>query len=144
MTIPLKISFRDMPHPKAIENKVRERANKLKTLYGDVLSCRLVLEAPHRDHGKGKAYVARIDIAVPDGKLVINREPKRLAVAPAAHTEELENYLAESHEPSKHAAHEDAYVAIRDAFNAAARKLQDYARRRRSQTKVHGVPSLAH
>src|SRR4030095_15113929 len=44
---------------------------------------------------------------------------------------------AESHEPSKHAAHEDVYVAIRDAFNAAGRKLQDYARRHSGAVKVH-------
>ena len=50
--------------------------------------------------------------------------------------EELEKDLAENHEPSKHAAHEDVYVAIRDAFNAAGRKLQDYARRRRGKTKI--------
>ena len=51
--------------------------------------------------------------------------------------------MAENHEPSKHAAHEDVYVAIRDAFNAAGRKLQDYARRRRGKTKTHEATPLA-
>jgi hypothetical protein len=57
--------------------------------------------------------------------------------ARAARAEELEKQLAETHEPGKHAAHEDLYVAIRDAFNAAGRKLQDYARRRRGAVKNH-------
>ena len=51
--------------------------------------------------------------------------------------EALEKNLTETHEPSKHAAHEDLYVAIRDAFNAAARKLQDYAQRQRGTVKSH-------
>jgi len=67
----------------------------------------------------------------------VNRQPKRLVAAPATRAEELEKNLTETHEPSKHAAHEDLYVAIRDAFNAAARKLQDYAQRQRGTVKSH-------
>ncbi len=40
----------------------------------------------------------------------------------------------------KHA-HEDVYVAIRDAFDAARRQLEDYARVRRGDTKSHEVAS---
>jgi len=139
----LKITFRDMPSSKAIEDNIHEKANKLDSLYDDIMSCRVIVEAPHRHHHKGKAYVVRIDMTVPGGELVVNREPKRLLAARAAHVEELEKTLVENHGPSKHAAHEDAYVAIRDAFNAAARKLQDYARRRRGKTKIHASTPLA-
>lgn len=143
MKSPLKITFRDMLPSKAIEDNIREKAGKLESLCDDILSCRVIVEAPHRHHRKGKAYVVRIDITVPGGELVVNREPKRLIAARAAREEELEKTFAESHEPSKHAAHEDAYVAIRDAFNAAGRKLQDYARRRRGKIKTHESTSLA-
>ncbi len=143
MKIPLQITFRDMPPSKAVEESIREKAAKLDSLYDGIMSCRVIVEAPHRHHHKGKAYVVRIDMTVPGGELVINREPKRLVAAPSAHAEELENTLAENHEPSKHAAHEDAYVAIRDAFNAAARKLQDHARRRRGKIKMHESTPLA-
>ena len=139
METPLQITFRNMPRSNAIEENVREKAAKLESLYDGITSCRVIVEAPHRHHHKGKAYVVRIDLAVPGGELVINRAPKRLDAAKASRPQELENDLAESHEPSKHAAHEDVYVAIRDAFNAAGRKLQDYARRRRAK-KNHGVP----
>ena len=54
-----------------------------------------------------------------------------------------ENEIVESHEPSKHAAHADIYVAIRDAFNAAGRKLQDYARRQSLAVKLHEPPAHA-
>jgi cold shock CspA family protein/ribosome-associated translation inhibitor RaiA len=143
MKIPLKITFRNMPPSPAIEENVREKAAKLDTLFDDITSCRVIVEAPHRRHHKGKAYVVRIDITVPGDELVVNRAPKRLDAAKVMHPEELEKDLAESHEPSKHAAHEDLYVAIRDAFNAANRKLQDYVRRRRGKTKVHEAAPLA-
>jgi cold shock CspA family protein/ribosome-associated translation inhibitor RaiA len=143
MKMPLKVTFRDMPPSKAIEDNIREKANKLDSLCDDIMSCRVIVEAPHRHHHKGKAYVVRIDMTVPGGELVVNREPKRLVAGRTGPIEEIEKTLAENHEPSKHAAHEDAYVAIRDAFNAAGRKLQDYTRRRRGKTKTHEVTPLA-
>jgi len=143
MQIPLQITFRNMPHSDAIEENIREKAAKLDTLFDGITSCRVIVEAPHRHHYKGKAYAVRIDLAVPGGELVINRAPKRLDAAKATDLEELETDLTESHEPSKHAAHEDVYVAVRDAFNAAARKVRDYARRRRGKTKIHQPAPLA-
>ena len=65
MEIPLKITFRDMPPSKAIENTIRERAAKLESLHDGITACRVNLEAPHRHHHKGKSYVVRIDITVP-------------------------------------------------------------------------------
>lgn len=140
MKIPLQITFRNMPPSQAIEENIREKADKLDSLFDGIMSCRVSVEAPHRHHYKGKAYEVRIGMTVPGGELVINRAPKRLDAAKIARPEDLEKNLAEHHEPSKHGAHEDVYVAIRDAFNAAGRKLQDYARRRRGNTKIHETP----
>jgi cold shock CspA family protein/ribosome-associated translation inhibitor RaiA len=144
MKIPLQITFRNMPPSEAIENNVREKAARLDSLYDGIMSCRIIIEAPHRRHHKGKAYQVSIDMTVPTGKIVVNRAPKRLDTAKTPPgPEELENDLIESHEPSKHGAHEDLYVAIRDAFNAAARKLRDHARRRRGKVKVHEPAAVA-
>ena len=143
MKIPLQITFRNMPPSEAIENNVREKAAKLDSLYDGIMSCRIIIEAPHRHHHKGKAYQVSIDMTVPGGELVVNRAPKRLDAAKTPRPEELENDLTESHEPSKHGAHEDPYVAIRDAFNAAARKLQDHARRKRGKVKLHEPAAVA-
>ncbi len=87
----LKITFRDMPSSKAIEDNIHEKANKLDSLYDDIMSCRVIVEAPHRHHHKGKAYVVRIDMTVPGGELVVNRQPKRLLAARAAHVK-LQDY----------------------------------------------------
>lgn len=143
MKIPLQITFRHMPPSPAIEENIREKAAKLDDLHDGIMGCRVAVEAPHRHHHKGKAYVVRIDLTVPGGELVINREPKRLVAKKANGAEEPEGDFAELHEPSKHAAHEDVYVAIRDAFNAAGRKLQNHARRRRGQVKVHEPQPMA-
>jgi cold shock CspA family protein len=143
MEIPLKVTFRNMPPSPAIEANIREKAAKLDTFYDRVMSCRVIVEAPHRHHYKGKAYLVRIDLTVPGGELVINRAPKRLEAATLRLPELSGKEVIESHEPSKHAAREDIYVAIRDAFNAAARKLQDYARRRRGSVKIHEVTAHA-
>lgn len=143
MEIPLKITFRDMAPSPAIEANIREKAAKFDALYDRIMSCHVIVEAPHRHHHKGKAYQVRIHLTVPGGELVINHAPKRLAAAKIPRPEELEKELAESHEPSKHGAHEDVYVALRDAFNAAGRKLQDHARRRRGKIKVHEPAAVA-
>ena len=137
MEIPLKITFRDMPPSKAVEANIREKAAKLESFYERIMSCRVIVEAPHRHHHKGKSYQVRIDITVPGGELVINRAPKRLKAAKLPPVEPIEKDFSESHEPSKHAAHEDIYVAIRDAFNAAGRRLQDFARRQSGAVKLH-------
>jgi cold shock CspA family protein/ribosome-associated translation inhibitor RaiA len=143
MEIPLKITLRDMAPSPAIEANIREKAAKFDELYDRVMSCHVIVEAPHRHHHKGKAYQVGIHLTVPGGELVINRAPKRLDAAKTRRPEELEKEMAESHEPSKHAAHEDVYVAIRDAFNAAGRKLQDHARRRRGKVKDHEPAAVA-
>ena len=143
MEIPLQIKFHNMTPSQAIEDNIREKASKLDCFYDRIISCRVMVEAPHRHHRKGKAYEVRIDVTVPGGELVINRSPKRLKAASVPPTDLLETKLIESHEPSKHGAHADVYVAIRDAFNAAGRKLQDYARRQSGAVKLHESPTRA-
>jgi len=126
-----------MPPSEAIEGHIRENALKLDSFYERITGCRVLIEAPHRHHHNGKLYHVRIDMTVPGGEIVVKREPKRLKET----AQRLEKVATvdwkESHEPSKYAAHEDVYVAIRDAFDAARRKLQDFARRQRGAVKIH-------
>src|SRR5215471_7227027 len=143
MKTPLQVKFRNMPRSQAIEDNIREKASKLESFYDRIMSCRVVVAAPHRHHRKGKAYEVRIDLTVPGDELVINRWPKRLKAAKSSLTEQLETELIESHQRSKQRSHADMYVAIRDAFNAAGRKLQDYARRQRGTVKLHEIPPRA-
>ncbi|NIR29983.1 MAG: HPF/RaiA family ribosome-associated protein [Gammaproteobacteria bacterium] len=116
MRLPLEITFRNMQQSPAIESRIREKASKLEEFCEDIMGCRVAVEAPHRNHNKGNLYHIRIDLTVPDGELVVSRGP------------------GQQH------AHEDVYVAIRDAFNAAKRQVQDYMRRRRGHVKRHDAP----
>ena len=143
MEVPLKITFRDIPPSPAIEDTIKEKAAKLESYFDSIMSCRVIVEAPHRHHHKGKAYQVRIDMTVPGSEIVINRAPKRLEAAKSTDPDEPVKALLESHEPGRHGAHEDIYVAIRDAFDAAERKLQDYARKRRGKVKRHEPEPVA-
>lgn len=116
MIQPLQINFRDIPPSEAVEAKVREKADKLDEFFDHIMACSVMIEAPHSHHHKGNLYHIRIDLTVPNDEIVINRDPK------------------ENH------AHEDVYVAIRDAFDAARRKLQDHSRKQRGDVKTHEVP----
>lgn len=115
MQIPVQITFRNLDHSSAVEERVREQAAKLDQYFNRIMSCRVVIEAPHRHHHKGNLYHVRIDLTVPDAELVVSREPPL------------------------NQAHEDIYVVIRDAFDAMKRRLEDHARKRRKQVKHHEV-----
>lgn len=113
MRIPLEIVFRNMDRSDAIEARVQEKAEHLERLSENITRCRVAVEAPHRHHHRGKLYKVGIEIGVPGKQLVINHS------GPIDH------------------AHEDVYVAIRDAFAAAMRRLEDHLRIRRGNVKSH-------
>jgi ribosomal subunit interface protein len=112
----LQISYRDVDPSAAIEEAIHERAAKLEEFFGRITGCRVVVEAPHRRQHHGRLYHVRVELAVPGRTIVVNREPP------------------------KHHEHEDVYVAIRDAFDAIRRQLEDYVRESRGFTKTHDEP----
>ena len=116
MRIPLQITFRNIPPSEAVEAKIRTLAAKLDRFYNRITSCRVIVDAPHRHQRNGKLYQVRIDMTVPNGEIVIKRDP-----------------------PERQS-HEDIYVAIRDAFDAAKRQLQDHTKMVRQETKTHEEP----
>ena len=116
VALPIQVTFRDMEHSDFIEAEVRKKAAELDRFSDRIMSCRVVVEAPHQHHRKGKLYDVRIDLTLPGKEIVV------------------------SHSGPKEHAHEDAHVAIRDAFLAATRQLEDYARKRRGQVKAHETP----
>jgi ribosomal subunit interface protein len=108
MKTPLQITFRDIEQSDALEAHIREKAEKLETFFEPIMSCRVVVEMPHQHKHQGKIFTVRIDIGVPGKEIVVNRDK-----------------------------HEDVYVALRDAFDAARRQLEDYGHRLRRETKTH-------
>lgn len=116
MQIPLELSFRNMDHSDAVEANVRERVAKLEQFHANITSCRVAVEALHRQHHKGNTYHVRIDVTLPGHELVASRDP------------------GNDH------AHEDVYVAVRDAFNAARRQLEALNHKQKRQIKHHEAP----
>ena len=90
MEVTLQITTRDMPHSEALESHIREKAEKLERFYPHIMSCRIVVELPHKHHHQGRQFDVHIHMTVPGGDLAVNR-----------------------------VANEDVYVAVRDAFDAA-------------------------
>lgn len=117
MTTPIEIVFKNMDHSEFIEQRVRKEAGKLDRFFDRTGSVRVVIEAANRTHRKGDLYKVGVHMKVPPaGSLDVDRA-----------------------KPQSHA-HEDVYVAIRDAFAAARRLLQDHAGRISGHVKVHEVP----
>ncbi len=134
MQSPLQITFRNITPSATIEEWVRSEANKLDSLYNRVMGCRVAIEVPHRHHRKGSPYHIRIDLTVPGEEIVVKREPSLSHRARQLGETEIKKHL-EVKTP-----HKNLRVAINDAFRAAGRRLQDYARRQRGDVKSH--PSL--
>ncbi len=117
MQTPLQITFRGMDPSEAVADRIRERVERLEQFFDRVIGCRVTVEAPHHHHRKGRIYAVRVDVHVPGAELVVDH----------AHHERHD--------------HEDVYVALRDAFDAAERQLEDHARRRRGAVKRHELPA---
>ena len=115
MKIPLQITVRDMPNSEALDTHIRDKVQKLNDIFAEIVSCRVVVEVPHKHHSQGKQFNVRIDLGVPRNEIVVNRDH-----------------------------HEDVYVALRDAFDAAKRQLEDYVRRMRREIKTHVPEYLGH
>jgi ribosomal subunit interface protein len=108
MQIPLQISMHGIEHSDALYNAIREKAEKLERYYDRIMSCRVVLELAGHHKRHGKQFTVRLDLKVPGGEIAITRE----------HDEDLQ-------------------IALRDAFDAARRKIEDYARGQRGDVKHH-------
>ena len=103
----VQITFRDVPPSAAVEARIREEADALRHYDDRIVRCRVVVELPHRHHQHGRLYAVHIDLTIPGREIVIGTGPD-----------------------GDHA-HEDVYVAIRDAFEAARRQIQEHVRRER-------------
>jgi len=108
MQLPVQVTYRGMESSAALEDAVREKVAKLEQFHPRIVSCRVVIEEAGRHKHQGKPFVVHIDLKVPGGEIAVNRD----------------------HD-------EDVYVALRDAFDAARRKLEDFARESRGDVKQH-------
>jgi len=108
MKLSLQITARNIELTDAIKAEITEKVEKLDTFYDQITKCRVVVDSPHRHSRDGKLYNVNIDLKIPGSEIVVKREPN-----------------------------EDLYVAIRDSFNAAKRKIEDFVAQQRREVKRH-------
>ena len=106
MQTPLQITFHDVPHSDAMEAHIREKAAKLESLFSPIMACHVKVELPPKHKHQGRNFRVNLDLRVPGTEIVVN-----------------------------HHEHEDAYVALRDAFDAAKRQLEEHHQKVRSSVK---------
>jgi ribosome-associated translation inhibitor RaiA len=113
MRDPVEFTLRGVPHSGALERYVGEQARALDRQCDRIQSCHVVIEALHRPKQQGAQFAVRLDITLPGTEFVVNREHG-----------------------------EDAYMALRDAFEAAGLQLKDYMRRQGSVARrsKNGAP----
>jgi ribosomal subunit interface protein len=111
MQTPLQITVRDVPHSEALEARIREKAANLEEFHPRIISCRVTVEELRKHHHQGRHFQVSLDVRVPGREVVVN-----------------------------HAHDEDVYVALRDAFDAAKRQLEEVVRLKRGDVKAHETP----
>jgi cold shock CspA family protein/ribosome-associated translation inhibitor RaiA len=109
-----------MPPSPAVEAEVMARIDTLSRFFGRLIGAQVVIEAPPHHSRKGNPFAVRLEFSVPGGPPVVVSHP---------HHDRPD--------------HDDVYIAVRDAFNAAKRQLQDRARKMRGKVKHHEAPTLA-
>jgi len=116
MAINLQIAYRDFSAPMLAEERIRERVDKLEAMHPRMTSLQVVAEQLERRHTKGKLYRLRLVASMPGRQIAIEK----------GHAD-------------KHA-HEDFFVAMRDAFNALEQRLKKFADKQNGDVKEHEVP----
>lgn len=100
MQVPLQIAFRDVGASDGLGEDIRKQAARLDRFCDDIVSCRVTLGVVAAHRQQGKLFEVNVALRVPGDELVSRQS------------------------------HEDAYVAIRDAFDAAQRQIEAFVGKR--------------
>lgn len=136
--VPTQVTFRGLAHSDALEADIHERVAWLEQFYDGLVRCRVLLDLPHRHRHDGRHFHVRIEVTVPGGSpIVVNHQPSLHG--------RLKDIEVEAHrkEAEIESVHRYARVAIHQAFDAARRRLEDFAREQRGDIKTHEVPRSA-
>jgi ribosomal subunit interface protein len=103
-----QIRFIGIDRSDALETAIRGRIARLERHAAVIVGCRVAIELDHKHPRQGRAVRVRVDLTLPGRELVVDR-----------------------------VADEDAYVAMRDAFDDMGRRLEEAMRQRRGEVKHH-------
>jgi ribosomal subunit interface protein len=110
MSNEFQIVFHNIDQSAALIENVNKRIEKLQRFTNDLIGGRVVLDSPHNNHHKGKVFSVAVEIHTASREVIVKQ--------------------GQHDKP----AHEDIYVAVRDAFNAAERQLKAIDKKHRKAT----------
>ena len=105
MQVPLDITFENSEPSEAIRSEVEKQAKRLEKFHDRITSCNVAVIAPQTRHRKGDLFKIDIRIAMPEHKDIL---------------------VTKTHGDAPE--HEHIAVAIKDAFGAAQRQIEDTVR----------------
>ena len=111
MSFPIQITFRHMLPSRMFEDRIRELAGRLEKFSTRITNCYVVVEKPHQSRAQGSRFDVHVSVCLPGNIIVVRR--------------------SHSADPQ----HSNAWIALRDAFNATKRSLQDYENVARGMVK---------
>ncbi|MBI5057299.1 MAG: HPF/RaiA family ribosome-associated protein [Nitrospirae bacterium] len=104
METPLQIVLRDVDlYKESLDEEIKKWSAKLEEYHPRIISCRVVVERPHKSSHSGNLFKTTITLNVPDKQIVVSRE-----------------------HPLHHS-HEDIHVAVHHAFDDVARQLEEHS-----------------
>lgn len=109
MASPVRITFRHLEPSEALRQHIEQEALKLEEFFKPIIDCHVVVDLPNRTFRGGQPYRVRVELTVPGGRIVGGVEP------------------------SAEKTHNDAFLAVGEAFDNTQRELQDFARRLRQE-----------
>ena len=101
------IRFIGLERSDALAAAAREKATKLELFCPEIMACHVVIEVAHKHSQQGRPFAVRLDLTLPGRQLTVSR---------------VEN--------------EDAYVALRDAFDNMKRQVEETMRQMREPLKA--------
>ncbi len=105
--VPINIAIRDFPTSPALEQHIREKAEKLHRFCETITQCHVVVELSQKHKHQGKSFSAHVDLRIPGKEFTVDRK---------------EN--------------EDVYVAVDDALDAVTHQLKHYMDRQKEHSRL--------
>ena len=105
-----QITYRGMEHSPAMDARIRELVAKVEHFHPKITHVHVVVDEIDRNKRNGNLFNVRVDVHVPGQEIVATKQE-----------------------------HEDAYVAMNDAFDVLTRQLEENIRKVRGEVKRHNA-----
>ena len=105
-----QITYRGMEHSAVLDTHIRELVAKMEQFHPKITRIHVIVDELDRNKRNGNLFNVRVDVHVPGQEIVATKQE-----------------------------HEDAYVAMNDAFDVLTRQLEENIRKVRGEVKRHNA-----